>query len=43
MTYQTLKYYYNEDLIPNVKRHGNNRRIFDELRASIKELEEIHT
>ena len=30
MTYQTLKYYCNEVLIPNVKRDGNNRRIFDE-------------
>lgn len=30
MTYQTLKFYCNEGLIPNVKRDGNNRRIFDE-------------
>ena len=30
MTYQTLKYYCNEGLIPNVKRDRNNRRIFDE-------------
>ena len=30
MTYQTLKYYCNEGLIPNVKRDSNNRRIFDE-------------
>lgn len=30
MTYQTLKYYCNEDLVPNVKRDKNNRRIFDE-------------
>lgn len=30
MTYQTLKYYCNEGLIPNVKRDCNNRRIFDE-------------
>jgi len=29
MTYQTLKYYCNEGLIPNVKRDKNNRRIFD--------------
>ena len=30
MTYQTLKYYCNEGLIPHVKRDGNNRRVFDE-------------
>ena len=30
MTYQTLKFYCNEGLIPNVKRDSNNRRIFDE-------------
>lgn len=30
LTYQTLKYYCNEGLIPNVKRDRNNRRIFDE-------------
>lgn len=30
MTYQALKYYCNEGLIPNVKRDVNNRRIFDE-------------
>lgn len=30
MTYQTLKYYCNEGLIPNVKRDENNRRVFDE-------------
>lgn len=30
MTYQTLNYYCNEGLIPNVKRDKNNRRIFDE-------------
>ncbi len=30
ITYQTLKYYCNEGLVPNVKRDGNNRRIFDE-------------
>lgn len=29
MTYQTLKYYCNEGLVPNVKRAGNNRRVFD--------------
>lgn len=30
LTYQTLKYYCNEGLIPHVKRDKNNRRIFDE-------------
>ena len=30
MTYQTLKFYCNEGLVPNVKRDTNNRRIFDE-------------
>ena len=30
MTYQTLKNYCNEGLVPNVKRDSNNRRIFDE-------------
>lgn len=30
MTYQTLKFYCNEGLIPGVKRDKNNRRIFDE-------------
>lgn len=30
ITYQTLKYYCNEGLIPGVKRDCNNRRIFDE-------------
>ncbi|HIR25054.1 MAG TPA: MerR family transcriptional regulator [Candidatus Egerieimonas faecigallinarum] len=30
MTYQTLKYYCNEGLVPNVKRDDNNHRIFDE-------------
>ena len=29
MTYQTLKFYCNEGLVPNVKRDHNNRRIFD--------------
>lgn len=30
MTYQTLKFYCNEGLVPHVKRDKNNRRIFDE-------------
>ena len=30
MTYQTLKYYCNEGLVPNVKRDRNNRRVYDE-------------
>lgn len=29
MTYQTLKYYCNEGLVPNVKRDSNNHRVFD--------------
>lgn len=30
MTYQALKFYCNEGLVPNVKRDKNDRRIFDE-------------
>lgn len=30
LTYQALKFYCNEGLVPNVKRDQNNRRIFDE-------------
>ena len=30
MTYQTLKFYCNEGIVPNVKRDGGNRRVFDE-------------
>ena len=30
MSYQALKYYCNEGLVPNVKRDSNNRRVFDE-------------
>ncbi len=30
MTYETLKYYCNEGLIPNVKRDKHNYRIFDD-------------
>lgn len=37
--YQTLKFYCNEGLIPNVKRDANNRRIFDEKTVKwIKDL-----
>lgn len=39
MTYQALKYYCNEGLIPNVKRDSNNRRVFDERNVKwIKDL-----
>ncbi|MCM1183049.1 MAG: MerR family transcriptional regulator [Roseburia sp.] len=39
MTYQALKYYCNEGLIPNVKRDSNNRRIFNERTVKwIKDL-----
>ena len=30
MTYQTLKFYCNQGLVPNVKRDKNNRRVFDD-------------
>ena len=30
MTYEALKFYCNEGLVPNVKRDKNNRRVFDE-------------
>lgn len=30
MTYQTLKFYCNKGLVPNVKRDKNNRRVFDD-------------
>ena len=30
MTYEALKYYCNMGLVPNVKRDGNNYRVFDE-------------
>ena len=29
MTYEALKFYCNEGLVPNVKRDKNNRRVFD--------------
>jgi len=30
LTYETLKFYCNQGLVPNVKRDHNNRRIFDD-------------
>ena len=30
MTYQALKFYCNQGLVPNVKRDKNNRRVFDD-------------
>lgn len=30
MNYETLKYYCNQGLVPNVKRDRNNRRVFDD-------------
>lgn len=30
LSYETLKYYCNEGLVPNIKRDKNNYRIFDE-------------
>lgn len=30
MTYEALKFYCNEGLVPNVKRDANNRRTFDD-------------
>lgn len=30
ISYETLRFYYNEGLIPNVKRDKNNYRLFDE-------------
>lgn len=30
LPYETLKFYCNQGLVPNVKRDANNRRIFDE-------------
>ena len=39
LTYQTLKFYCNEGLVPDVKRDKNNRRIFDEYNVRwIKDL-----
>lgn len=33
MTYQTLKFYCNEGLVPNVKRDHNNRRLYSKEAA----------
>lgn len=30
MNYETLKFYCNQGLVPNVKRDSNNRRVFDD-------------
>lgn len=30
MSYETLKFYCNKGLVPNVKRDANNRRVFDD-------------
>lgn len=30
MSYETLKFYCNQGLVPNVKRDANNRRVFDD-------------
>ena len=30
LSYETLKFYCREGLVPNVKRDGANRRVFDE-------------
>lgn len=30
LTYEALKFYCNQGLVPNVKRDANNRRVFDE-------------
>jgi DNA-binding transcriptional MerR regulator len=39
LTYETLKFYCNEGLVPNVKRDKNKRRIFDDRGlAWIKDL-----
>ena len=39
LTYQTLKFYCNEGLIPNVRRDKNNRRYFDE--ATVKWIKDL--
>ena len=39
LTYQALKFYCNEGLIPNVRRDKNNRRYFDE--ATVKWIKDL--
>lgn len=39
LTYQTLKFYCNEGLVPNVRRDKNNRRYFDE--ATVKWIKDL--
>ena len=40
LAYDTLKYYCNEGLVPNVKRDANNRRVFDE--RTIAWIRDLH-
>ncbi len=40
LTYQTLKFYCNEGLVPNVHRDKNNRRCFDE--ATVKWIKDLN-
>ena len=39
MTYQALKFYCNEGLVPDVRRDKNNRRYFDE--ATVKWIKDL--
>lgn len=39
LTYQALKFYCNEGLVPNVRRDKNNRRYFDE--ATVKWIKDL--
>lgn len=39
MTYEALKFYCNEGLVPNVKRDDNNHRVFDE--RSVKWIKDL--
>lgn len=36
VSYETLRFYCNEGLVPNIKRDKNNYRIFDEIHDSIE-------